>query len=236
VWKPNPPKSARSGNSIPHIYKVWKPYSPTFTRYRNHIPSHLQCAETLFPTFTEGGNLIPQFFHGVEPIFPYIYKVWKPYSTTFTKWGNPSPPLLQGVETLSPTFTECRNHIPNIHSRFAYFPKMIIAFMPNILQYVPLWTQPKMILSSAHCPVYDCSTIHTWKETPKLDLIHHQPWPLYNSYFRSPDTGSPGHRSSRRSWFPSLSAHSLHALPAYGITNCYLQPSMVSANYQHPAQ
>ena len=29
-----------------------------------------------------------------------------------------------------------------------------------------------------HCLLsYDCSIIYTW--TPKLDLIHHQPWPLY---------------------------------------------------------
>ena len=48
---------------------------------------------------------------------------------------------------------------------------------------------------------------------------------------RSPDTGSPGPRSSGRSWLPSLSG-TLNAYPTcFCITNCQSQTPKVAPNY-----
>ena len=140
---------------------MWKPYFPTFTMCGNLIPLIYSGWKPYSPTFTSSTQICkvwklnPPHLQGVETLYHHFYQVWKPYFPTFTRCGNLIPPHLLSVETSFPIA----------------ILKVCLISQDDIsiyAQYEPL----------CHCPVYDCSIIHTW--TPKLDLIHHQPWPLYN--------------------------------------------------------
>ena len=148
VWKPHPPKSARCGNLIHLIYKVWKPYSPILRMGGNLILPHLQGMETIFPHIYNLRKPYSPHLLRVDPLFPNFYKVWNPYSPTFTRCGNLIPPHLLSVETSFP--------IPIL--------KVWLISQDDIsmyAQYVPLWTQPKMLLHwlpSTHYMIVQLST------------------------------------------------------------------------------